>query len=75
MCIYCIHFFFVPHTEHRSNDIPSKTLYVGNLPFNMTDSELMSLFPGCFEARVVSDPITGQSKGYVFTGVVIIVNQ
>lgn len=44
-------------------------IYVGNLPYSMTDDELRSLFSAhgdVSSARVVIDRATGQSKGFGF---------
>lgn len=46
-----------------------KRLFVGNLPYNVTSSELQELFEqhGTVEsAEVVSDRVTGRSKGFGF---------
>lgn len=46
-----------------------KKLYVGNLPWSATDSELESLFAGCgqvMSARVITDRETGRSRGFGF---------
>lgn len=46
-----------------------KKLYVGNLPWSVTDSELESLFSGVGEvisARVITDRDTGRSRGFGF---------
>jgi cold-inducible RNA-binding protein len=44
-------------------------LYVGNLPYNISDDQLQAMFekfgtPG--SARVITDRTTGQSKGFGF---------
>jgi len=44
-------------------------IYVGNLPYKMTDDELQGLFAAHGQvaaARVVTDRMTGQSKGFGF---------
>ena len=45
-------------------------LYVGNLPFSMTDESLLQLFTGKgykpVSARVITDRDTGRSRGYGF---------
>ncbi|MCC5822372.1 MAG: RNA-binding protein [Planctomycetes bacterium] len=44
-------------------------LYVGNLPYSMTDSELEGLFAECGQvqsAKVVMDRETGRSRGFGF---------
>ncbi len=44
-------------------------IYVGNLPYKVTDDDLSSLFSAHGEvtsARVVTDRATGQSKGFGF---------
>ena len=46
-----------------------KKLYVGNLPYSVTDASLESLFSqaGKVEsAKVISDQMTGRSKGFGF---------
>jgi RNA recognition motif-containing protein len=47
----------------------AKKLYVGNLSFDTTESELRSLFEGfggVDSAQVVMDRDTGRSKGFAF---------
>ena len=46
-------------------DVPTSTLFVGRIPYSMTKEELMELFPGSTSARIISDSVTGHSKGYV----------
>ena len=45
-------------------------LYVGNLPFSVTDESLLQLFTGKgyhpVSARVITDRETGQSRGFGF---------
>ena len=44
-------------------------LYVGNLPWSVTDSDLEALFSGVGEvtsARVITDRDTGRSRGFGF---------
>lgn len=46
-----------------------KKLYVGNLPWSVTDSELEGLFADMGEvisARVITDRDTGRSRGFGF---------
>ena len=46
-----------------------KRLYVGSLPFEMTDAQLQELFSACGRvesAKVISDKISGRSKGFGF---------
>ncbi|MBN1578850.1 MAG: RNA-binding protein [Chitinispirillaceae bacterium] len=46
-----------------------KKLYVGNLSFNMGDSELQELFAACgtvLSAKVIMDRESGRSKGFGF---------
>ena len=46
-----------------------KKLYVGNLSYNMGDSELQELFAACgtvLSAKVITDRDTGRSKGFGF---------
>jgi RNA recognition motif-containing protein len=46
-----------------------KKLYVGNLPFSATDSQLTDLFSqagGVDSVRIVSDRDTGRSRGFGF---------
>lgn len=47
----------------------SKRLYVGNLPYSVSSSDLQSLFSAHGEvqsAEVISDRMTGRSKGFGF---------
>lgn len=47
----------------------SKNIYVGNLPYSVTDQELEELFKpfgAVTSARVISDKYSGQSKGFGF---------
>jgi RNA recognition motif-containing protein len=46
-----------------------KKLYVGNLPFAVTEKDLEQLFSGagtCESAAVITDRNTGQSRGFGF---------
>ncbi len=46
-----------------------KRLYVGSLPFDVTESQLNSLFAACGQvvsAKLITDKATGQSKGFGF---------
>jgi len=47
----------------------SKTLYVGNLPFEVTEDELHSLFSGhgsVKRTKLIMDQYTGKSRGFGF---------
>ena len=47
----------------------NNTIYVGGLPFSVTDGQLREIFGayGTVEsARVISDKFTGQSRGFGF---------
>ena len=46
-----------------------KRLYVGSLPFDVTESQLNSMFAACGQvvsAKLIIDKMTGQSKGFGF---------
>ncbi|HMK43030.1 MAG TPA: RNA-binding protein [Dissulfurispiraceae bacterium] len=47
----------------------AKKIYVGNLPYTATDSDLSTLF-GTYgsvtSARIIMDNVTGRSKGFGF---------
>ncbi len=46
-----------------------KKLYVGNLPYSITDQSLMDAFSQCGtveSARVITDRDSGRSKGFAF---------
>ena len=45
--------------------MPTSTLFVGRIPYSLTKEELIELFPGCSSARIISNPATGFSKGYL----------
>lgn len=47
----------------------AKKLFVGNLPFSMTDDQLMQIFGAhgtVVLANIVKDRYSGRSKGYAF---------
>lgn len=46
----------------------AKKLFVGNLPFTMTDDQLVQLFAayGAVTANIVKDKFSGRSKGFAF---------
>lgn len=47
----------------------NKKLYVGSLPYSVTEDELRNIFAGfgtVESARVITDKFTGQSKGFGF---------
>ena len=47
----------------------SNKLYVGNLPFETTESDLQSLFDGVGQVNtinIVKDRATGQARGFAF---------
>ncbi|MDR2105159.1 MAG: RNA-binding protein [Deferribacteraceae bacterium] len=49
-----------------------KRLFVGNLPYNAADQDLINLFSGVGEvgsARVICDRETGRSRGFGFVEV------
>ncbi|MGI6037193.1 MAG: RNA recognition motif domain-containing protein [Limnochordia bacterium] len=49
-----------------------KTLYVGNLPWATTEEELLNAFAAHGEvlgARIISDKMTGRSRGFGFVEV------
>jgi RNA recognition motif-containing protein len=51
------------------NQAASKKLYVGSLPYSVTEEELNNLFSayGKIESvRIITDKFTGQSKGFGF---------
>ncbi len=47
----------------------SKKLYVGSLPYSVSEEELKNIFEGygaVESARIITDKFTGQSKGFGF---------
>lgn len=47
----------------------NKKLYVGSLPYSVTEEELRNMFAGfgvVESARIITDKFTGQSKGFGF---------
>ena len=47
----------------------AKKLFVGNLPFSMTDDQLMQIFSAfgkVVAANIVADKYSSRSKGYAF---------
>ena len=54
---------------HAQEIMTSKKLYVGNLPYTTTDSDLRDLFSGAGNvesAAIISDKFSGRSKGFGF---------
>lgn len=48
-------------------------VYVGNLPYQVTEEELQSTFEGCGDIdtiRIIKDRDTGRSKGFAFVSFV-----
>ncbi|MCR4326926.1 MAG: RNA-binding protein [Candidatus Roizmanbacteria bacterium] len=55
--------------SQQTQDGDSRKLYVGNLPWSMTNDslkELFSQFGEVVEAIVITDRMTGKSKGFGF---------
>jgi len=53
--------------EHRGENPPSKTLFIGNLAFEMSDADLNKLFRdirNVIDVRVAIDRRTGQPRGF-----------
>ena len=52
---------------YRERSAPSRTLYIGNISFSMTDKDLSNLFrpiKSVIDVRVAIDRRTGQPRGY-----------
>lgn len=55
------------NTPRRPENPPSKTLFIGNMSFEMTDRDLNNLFRGIrnvIDVRVAIDRRTGQPRGF-----------
>ncbi len=55
--------------KEDEENIMSMKLYVGNLPFTVTDNELREMFAeagNVSSAKVITDRATGQSRGFGF---------
>lgn len=49
-----------------------KTIYVGNIPWSITEDQLREIFSGqgqVLNARIITERATGRSKGYGFVEV------
>ena len=56
-----------PTRPHKPLNPPSKTLFIGNMSFEMTDRDLNNLFKGIknvVDVRVAIDRRTGQPRGF-----------
>lgn len=54
-------------TSTRPTNPPTKTLFIGNMSFEMTDRDLSNLFRGIrnvIDVRVAIDRRTGQPRGF-----------
>lgn len=59
--------YMVNTQANRSQNAPAKTLFIGNLPFEMTDADLNKLFrdiKNVIDVRVAIDRRTGQPRGF-----------
>ncbi|KAG0639975.1 hypothetical protein HOY80DRAFT_885569, partial [Tuber brumale] len=55
------------HRPTNGSSEPSKTLFIGNLSFDMTDADFDRLFTdihGCVDVRIAMDRSTGQPRGF-----------
>ena len=57
--------------SRRIEGIKVNRLFVGNLPYNMTERELRDLFAlfGCNDATIIVDPATSHSRGFGYATV------
>ena len=59
---------YMTNTQHtRQQNAPTKTLFIGNLAFEMTDADLNKLFrdiKNVIDVRVAIDRRTGQPRGF-----------
>jgi len=56
-----------PNQGANGSSEPSKTLFIGNLSFDMTDADFDKLFTditGCVDVRIAMDRATGQPRGF-----------
>lgn len=54
-------------SPRKPSETPTKTLYVGNIPYDTTDSELNTLFrelPNVKAVRIAVDKSTGWPRGF-----------
>lgn len=59
--------YMTASTTKRALNSPSKTLFIGNLAFEMTDADLNTLFreiKNVIDVRVAIDRRTGQPRGF-----------
>ena len=66
---YTIYCFWLSTRFIERGDVVKKKLYVGNLSFETTESDLKELFEqtGAVETvRIITDPHTGRSTGFGF---------
>lgn len=62
-----VNFMTAPKRVTRQMQPPSKTLFIGNLAFEMTDADLNKLFrdiKNVIDVRVAIDRRTGQPRGF-----------
>ena len=60
----------VDYSEPRQFDA-KKSVFVGNLPFNVTEEALWKLFEGCGAiegVRIIRDQVTNVGKGFAYVG-------
>jgi hypothetical protein len=72
LCVYTVKASIKKLIVYAGVAIVMKRLFVGNLPYNTTDEDLISFFSAVGEvgsARVICDRETGRSRGFGFVEV------
>jgi len=62
-----VQFLAKPQANRMNQNAPSKTLFIGNMNYEMTDDDISDLFKGiknCLDVRVAMDRRTGQPRGF-----------
>ena len=58
---YLLSYHFIADKVQRNE--PTSVLFVANISFNTTTSGLAAAFSGCTDARIMTYPDSGKSKG------------
>ena len=72
-----VNYMISKERQHREKSKPSRTLYIGNISFSMTDKDLSNLFrpvKNVIDVRVAIDRRTGQPRGYAHADFIDIVS-
>ncbi|XP_065891264.1 nucleolin-like [Dysidea avara] len=57
---------YVPYRGFADAHSAASTIFVGQIPRDVTEEELKQFFPTCLSTRIIKDRLSGSSKGFGF---------